>query len=244
MMQSYVLNSAHICDVIRPGDTVMDLACGPATLLAMVAKLNPDVRFIGADLSDEMLSAGRRHLAEQDVHNVELRTADITNLSFAKDRSLDGVVSTFSLHHLPTVEMLDAAFAEVDRVLKPTGGVFLFDFVHLKSEASIDYFATRHAHLQSDFFTEDYRNSLRAAFHLEDIQRLAEKHLGQRGTLYVTSPMRLMFAIKGSSRQTEKGRIREELRRMRSSLPEFIERDLRDALRLFRHGGLETELLD
>lgn len=244
MMQSYLLNCAHICDVICPGDTVVDLACGPATLLAMVAELNPETRFIGVDLSEPMLQAGRAHLDARGIDNVELRTGDITRLDGFPAGSVDAVVSTFSLHHLPDLDALGAAFAEADRVLAPDGGLFLFDFAHLKSERSIEYFATRHAHLQSPYFTQDYRNSLRAAFHPADLERLAQQHLRLRGRVHVTAPMRLMLAIKGDARQTKPQRIRTRLRELRSGLPPLIERDLQDILRLFRTGGLETRLLD
>src|SRR5262245_17764578 len=52
---TYLYHLAHMCEVIRPGDRVLDLACGPASQLAMLASHNPDVRFVGVDLSDEML---------------------------------------------------------------------------------------------------------------------------------------------------------------------------------------------
>src|SRR5204863_5016089 len=63
MAPVYLFHCAQICDVIRPGDTVVDLGCGPATQLAMVARLNPEVRFTGIDLSDEMLDRARAHVA-------------------------------------------------------------------------------------------------------------------------------------------------------------------------------------
>ena len=55
MAPVYLFNTRHACDVIRPGDVVLDLACGPATQLAQIARYNPESTFIGIDLSEPML---------------------------------------------------------------------------------------------------------------------------------------------------------------------------------------------
>jgi arsenite methyltransferase len=204
IMQSYLISCAQLSEVIRPGDTVLDLGCGPGTLLAMCAKLNPESRFIGVDLSDGMLAMAQTSVQQQQIDNVELRRADISALADFADRSIDAVVSTFSLHHLPSLEALARTFGEIDRVLADRGGLFLLDLAHLKSERSIHYIAHRHAHLQSPTFTEDYENSLRAAFYVDDVERLQHESLGSRARLYAMAPMRLMFAIKSEPRQTQR----------------------------------------
>ena len=134
MAPVYLFHCAQVCEVIRPGDTVVDLGCGPATQLAMVARLNPDVRFVGVDLSEEMLERARAYGAEQGLGNVAFQQADVTDLGFLGDASVDAVFSTVALHHLPDVDHLQRTFAEVARVLRPGGGLYLVDFGHLKSE--------------------------------------------------------------------------------------------------------------
>ncbi len=69
------------------------------------------------------------------------------------DASVDAVVSTMSLHHLPTVERLCQTYREVARILKPGGGIYMVDFGHLKSRRSIEYFGHQHAHRQPALFT-------------------------------------------------------------------------------------------
>src|SRR4029079_11674944 len=51
----YLFNTTLASPMIRAGDVVVDLACGPANQLAQLAAVNPDARFIGVDLSPEML---------------------------------------------------------------------------------------------------------------------------------------------------------------------------------------------
>ena len=55
MSASYLFNSARISATIAGCKRVLDLGCGPATQLAQVAQLNPDISFVGVDLSKEML---------------------------------------------------------------------------------------------------------------------------------------------------------------------------------------------
>lgn len=85
MAPVYLHHCIHICEVIRPGDVAVDLACGPATQLAQVARLNPDVRFIGVDLSEPMLERARAHVAELQLKNVEFRLGDISLLEGFSD---------------------------------------------------------------------------------------------------------------------------------------------------------------
>ena len=110
MAPVYLFHCAQICGVIRPVDTVVDLGCGPDTQQAMVACLNPACQFIGVDLSPDMLDRAREHAAEQALDNIEFRTEDITRLKSFPDQSVDALVSTVALHHLPDVEALEIPF--------------------------------------------------------------------------------------------------------------------------------------
>ena len=55
MAPVYLFHGANACEVIQPGDLVLDLACGPANQLGMIARLNPQTRVIGVDLSEQAL---------------------------------------------------------------------------------------------------------------------------------------------------------------------------------------------
>ncbi|RME23702.1 MAG: class I SAM-dependent methyltransferase, partial [Candidatus Zixiibacteriota bacterium] len=208
MAPVYLFHAAQISEVVRPGDTVIDLGCGPATQLAMVARLNPDCHFIGLDLSDEMLRRARAHIAEQGLQNVEFRETDITDLSAFEDGGIDAAMSTMVLHHLPDVAALEKTFAEVSRVVRPDGGLYLVDFGHLKSETSINYFAYQYADRQPELFTLDYLYSLRAAFDREDFKRLAETYLAGRAKFYSTFIMPFMVAVKSAPRAQNTALVR------------------------------------
>src|SRR5690606_28242381 len=112
---------------------VVDLGCGPATQLVQIAELNPEVSFHGVDLSETMLQRAADYAKERGVGNVRFSHGDITRLDQLGDRSVDGVMSTMVLHHLPTLDHLRKCFKEVARILKPGGAVYLTDFGRLKS---------------------------------------------------------------------------------------------------------------
>lgn len=245
MAPVYLFHCAQICEVIRPGDTVLDLGCGPATQLGMVARVNPECQFIGMDLSPDMLIRARQHLEEQGLTNVSLRQGDITNLASLADRSVDAVMSTVALHHLPDVSYLEKVFSEIRRVLKPGGGVYLVDFGHLKAEKSIESFAYQYADRQAELFTLDYLYSLRAAFALEDFEQLTAKYLATGARVYSTFFMPYMVAVKSPTRLSRLDRARRhQLNKLRYNMPRYHQKDLSDLKVFFRLGGLRSAFLE
>ena len=242
MAPVYLFHCAQICEVIRPGDTVVDLACGPATQLAQAARLNPDVRFVGVDLSEEMLAKARPYVRESGLMNVDFRRGSITDLSDFADASVDAFFSTMALHHLPDRADLQRTFEEVARVLKPGGGIYLVDFGRLKSNRSIRYFAYQYADRQQELFTLDYLNSLRAAFSLSDF-REAGRALAGRATLMSTFLVPYMVALKSPPRRARDPMLKAQLDRMRAELPAHHQVDLDDLMTFFRLGGLRSAYL-
>jgi len=242
MAPVYLFHCANICEVIRPGDTVVDLACGPANQLAMVARLNPDTQFIGVDLSQPMLERARELIERQGLKNVQFRHGDITDLSSFADRSIDAVMSTMALHHLPTFDMLCKTYAEVARILKDDGGVYMVDFGHLKARRSIDYFAYQYADRQPALFTEDYYNSLHAAFYPDEF-RQAVKPLEGRARLFATIGLPFMLALKSQPRRGKAPELAAELARMQRALPEWHKADFADLVRHFRMNGMSAGLV-
>lgn len=244
MAPVYLFHCAQICELVRPGDTVIDLGCGPATQMAMAARLNPRSQFIGLDLSPEMLERAHKYVEEQELHNVEFRVQDITRLASFADNSADVVVSTVALHHLPDVEALEASIKEVARVLKPGGGVYLVDFGRLRAKKSIEDFAHQYADRQPELFTLDYLYSLHAAFSKEEFKALVDEHLAGNACFYSTFVMPFMMAAKSPPRE---GKVDEEVVRqlhaIRDQLPENHKTDLKDLMTMFRLGRLRSPLL-
>lgn len=108
----------------RAAGTVLDLACGTANLAPRLAEWGASVdRYLGADLSPEMLRAARPRIAHAPFP-AALLGADGAALPL-RGASIDTVVTASALHDWP-----DAAtvLGEARRVLRPGGRLLLLDW--------------------------------------------------------------------------------------------------------------------
>lgn len=193
----YLYHALQISMLVRNGDRVLDLGCGPANQLAQIARLNPDAHFIGLDASTEMLdrAVGTIH----QLTNIELVSGDMTALTGIDDASMDCVISTMSLHHLPDLAALSNTMREARRVLKPGGGVYFVDFGRFKRESTQRFFAQDLQGAQLEKFSSDYFNSLRAAFSREEFSRAAQL-IGPGAALFSTPLAPFMLILKSNIR--------------------------------------------
>lgn len=103
-------------DLARAAGPVADIGCGPGPVTAFLHDLGVDVT--GIDLSPRMLDIARR------THpHVRFTEGTMTALDLA-DHALGGVVSWYSLIHIPPPEQ-PAVLAELHRVLAPGGHLLL-----------------------------------------------------------------------------------------------------------------------
>jgi demethylmenaquinone methyltransferase/2-methoxy-6-polyprenyl-1,4-benzoquinol methylase/phosphoethanolamine N-methyltransferase len=110
---------------LKPEEKVLDVGSGTGTLaLRAWMKVRPDGEVTGIDASPEMVELARRK-AKSKGSGATFRVAPIEDLQF-EDRSLDAVLSTFMLHHLPD-DVKAAGFAEIARVLKSGGRLVAVD---------------------------------------------------------------------------------------------------------------------
>ena len=236
LAHTYLYHAIQASAVIAPGATVLDLGCGPANQLAFIARLNPDARFIGLDASDAMLDLGRETLARNAITNTRLCAGDMTALRGFDDGSVDAVISTMSLHHLGSLEALSKTLCEARRVLKPGGGIYLVDFGRLRRQASQAFFATENAARQPKLFTEDYYNSLRAAFSLDEL-RAAAAVFGAATRVHRTFLVPFLVAIRSTASQPLRPATVAAARAIHAALSPRQQYELRDLSRFFAHGG-------
>ena len=105
---------------LRPGQHVLDVACGPGTASLLAAPLvAPDGDVVGVDLASGMVELARRKAERARLLNITFWEADAENLPF-QDGSFDVVLSSHGLVHA-TDRM--KALREMWRVLKKGGSV-------------------------------------------------------------------------------------------------------------------------
>ncbi|MGK5110982.1 MULTISPECIES: class I SAM-dependent methyltransferase [unclassified Geodermatophilus] len=109
---------------LRPGQTVLEIGCGTGNLLLAAKRAQPEATAVGLDPDLAALARAHRKAKRRRVA-VQLDRGYADALPYA-DASIDVVLSSFMLHHLPGEEQ-ETAMREVLRVLRPGGTLHLVD---------------------------------------------------------------------------------------------------------------------
>lgn len=110
---------------VRPGEAVLDVACGPGTVAGLAAaRVGLRGGVTGCDVSIDMLAVARAKPAQPDAASIDYVEAPAARLPFAGG-SFDAVTCQQGLQFFPDRV---AALAEMRRVLKPGGrlGIVVF----------------------------------------------------------------------------------------------------------------------
>jgi ubiquinone/menaquinone biosynthesis C-methylase UbiE len=114
---------------LRPGDGVLDVACGPGNFSrAFAGAVGDSGLVVGIDASRTMLDRGAAELTRSPVQNLALVRGNATELPFVDD-SFDAVCCFAALH---LFEQPLAGLDEMTRVLTPGGRIALMTSVQRK----------------------------------------------------------------------------------------------------------------
>lgn len=104
--------------------SVLDIATGTGDLAIAAAKMNPE-KVIGVDISEGMLTIGRKKVLALHLENIiTLQKGDSESLEFS-DNSFDAITCAYGVRNF---ENLVAGLQEMHRVLRPGGVVAILEF--------------------------------------------------------------------------------------------------------------------
>ena len=85
---------------LRPGDSVVDMACGTGLNFPLLEKVvGPAGRIVGVDLTDAMLARARDRIAANGWSNVSLVQADAADFDFPGE--VNAILSTYAMTQVP-----------------------------------------------------------------------------------------------------------------------------------------------
>lgn len=121
--RSVSIENAHIARSLRPDDRILDVGCGSGSLTIGFAQIVTLGSVVGVDRNAEQVSLGTDFAEARRYTNVRFHQGDVYSLPFG-NAAFEVVSENALLMHVSDV---DAAIAEMKRVLVPGGRIALRD---------------------------------------------------------------------------------------------------------------------
>jgi ubiquinone/menaquinone biosynthesis C-methylase UbiE len=150
---------------------VLDVGTGTARIPILMCQMRPQWQVTGIDLSKNMLRLGAENIRRVGLEpRIKLEYADAKQMPYP-DRHFDLLVSNSIVHHLPDPLLF---FKELKRVLKPGGGILLRDLFRPEDKIRVDALVAQIGPEYSPHQRQLFRDSLCAAFQLEEVQKMID----------------------------------------------------------------------
>ncbi|KAG2421319.1 hypothetical protein HFD88_005293 [Aspergillus terreus] len=114
-----------LLDKLQPTPSILELGCGPGVPIVQMV-LDHGAQVVANDISTKQIE-----MAKARCPGAKLVAGDMTALTF-EPASFDGVISFYTLFHLPRSKLKDM-LAKIHGWLKP-GGIFVFNLATIDEE--------------------------------------------------------------------------------------------------------------
>lgn len=152
--------------------SVLDLGTGTARIPILILQRNPKLKIVAVDLSENMLKVGKLNVERYNLSsNIQLTIVDAKKLPYP-DSHFDAVISNSLLHHIPDPLPV---LREINRVSKRNAGILIRDLIRPESVTLVEYFVQQYAADCDDHQKKLFRDSLIAAFTIDEIKVLVDQ---------------------------------------------------------------------
>ena len=146
---------------------VLDLGTGTAQIPIELCRRGVECRVMAADAAINMLELARYNVEIAGLgQRIQLTHVDAKQMPFA-DEMFDVVMSNSIVHHLAAPER---ALAEMLRVLRPGGVLFVRDLMRPASSDSVEELVSLYAGDETERQRRMFRDSLHAALTVEEVR--------------------------------------------------------------------------
>ncbi len=172
-MDHRLVNARFVDDLTSlPVDltSVLDVGTGTAQIPIAICARAPQARIVGIDLARHMLRLGSHNVERAglagviSLHHCDAKALDWPGASFTS------VVSNSIVHHIPSPL---EALVEMERVLAPSGWLFVRDLLRPADNSTVLYLVDCYAKNDNAHQRALFEASLRAALSLREVSELA-----------------------------------------------------------------------
>lgn len=174
-MDHSAVNAVFVADFLRAWDgrgPVLDVGTGTAQIPIGLCQSHPTAKVVAIDMAEHMLALGRENVRRAGLEGrLRLQRCDAKALPFPADH-FGAVVSNSIVHHIPDPGRV---LAEMARVVRPGGLLFVRDLLRPADEATVQRLVATYAGDANAHQRQMFGDSLRAALTLDEIRgRVAE----------------------------------------------------------------------
>jgi ubiquinone/menaquinone biosynthesis C-methylase UbiE len=149
---------------------VLDVGTGTALIPIELCRRPGTWRVRAIDLATEMLSLAKHNVAAAGCEQqIQLQLVDAKELPYP-DGSFEWVISNSIIHHIPQPAH---SLAEMVRVVKPGGLLFVRDLLRPETADEIEHIVNTYAGAESRQQQQLYRQSLHAALTVNEVRDMS-----------------------------------------------------------------------
>lgn len=150
---------------------ILDVGTGTALIPIELCRRHLACHVTAIDLASEMLKLGTLNIAKAKLQSrIRTEQVDAKRMPYLRS-AFDAVISNSIVHHIPSPSTV---VAEMVRVLRDPGILFVRDLLRPNSLAEVDHLVSTYAGRENSHSQQLFRDSLHAALSLEQVRQLAE----------------------------------------------------------------------